>query len=263
VSVLSDASSSSNYFSRLFALIRLSATQLVRSPSAPHRAEALRRLQRQALWLVATGTAAIVALMLTFDETEIGMMPARGTPGLWPVRILTDFGKDTYVLCALAAILAVIGLAIPMLARASRTRLARYGRRVQYLFLAVLVPLLTTDAIKWLVGRGRPFVGGKANAFNFSPFNGTEAYASFPSSHAVTACALAFAVAAIWPRARVAMAIYALLILATRLVLLAHHPSDVVAGGLLGVIGAMAVRCWLAVRRLGFTVRNNGEIASR
>jgi membrane-associated phospholipid phosphatase len=79
----------------------------------------------------------------------------------------------------------------------------------------------------------------------------------------VTAGALAFAVAAIWPKARVAMAIYALLVLASRLVLFAHHPSDVVAGGLLGVIGALAVRYWLAARRLGFTVRNNGEIASR
>jgi membrane-associated phospholipid phosphatase len=263
VSVLSDASSSPSYFFRLFALIRLSAVQLVRPPSAPRRAEAFRRLQRQLLWLIAIGAAAIVALMVTFDEAEIGMMPPRGTPSLWPARILTDFGKDTYVLGTLAAILAVIGLAIPMLKRSSRIRLARYGRRAQYLFLAVLVPLLMVDVIKWVVGRGRPFVGGKANAFNFEPFNGTEAYASFPSSHAVTACALAFAVAAIWPRARIAMAIYALLIMATRLVLLAHHPSDVVAGALLGVIGAMAVRYWLAARRLGFTVRNNGEIASR
>jgi undecaprenyl-diphosphatase len=261
--VLSDASPSPNYFSRLFALIRLSVLQLVRPPSALRRAEALGRLQRQFLWMIAVGAAAVVVLIVTFDAVEIGMMPPRGTPSLWPVRIVTDFGKDAYVLWTLAAILAVIGLAIPMLARPSRTRLVRYGRRTQYLFLAVLVPVLAGDVIKWVVGRGRPFVGGKANAFNFEPFNGTEAYASLPSSHAVTACALAFAVAAIWPRARIAMAIYALLILATRLVLLAHHPSDVVAGGLLGVIGAMIVRYWFAVRRLGFTVRHDGEIASR
>jgi undecaprenyl-diphosphatase len=261
--MVSDAASSPSYFSRLFTLIRLSAVQLVRPPSAPHRAAALRRLQSQILWLVVIGAAAIATLMLTFDAIEIGMMPPRGTPSLWPVRILTDFGKDSYLLCTLAAIIAVTGFAIPALQGPSRIRLARHGTRAQYLFLAVLVPVLMGDAIKWVVGRGRPFVGGKANAFNFAPFNGTEAYASFPSSHAVTACALAFAVAAIWPRARLAMAVYALLILASRLVLLAHHPSDVVAGGLLGVIGAMIVRYWLAARRLGFTVRHNGEIAAR
>ena len=263
MSVVSHASSSPNYFSRLFALIRLSAVQLVRPPSAPHRTKALRRLQSQLLWLVVIGAAAIVTLMLTVDAIEIGLMPPRGTPSLWPVRILTDFGKDSYLLWTLAATIAVIGLAIPALPRASRMKLVRYGMRAQYLFLAVLVPVLMGDGIKWIVGRGRPFVGGKANAFNFAPFNGTEAYASLPSSHAVTACALAFAVATIWPKARVAMAVYALLILASRLVLLAHHPSDVIAGGVLGVIGAVTVRYWLAMRRLGFTIRNNGEIASR
>src|SRR5664279_6531242 len=105
-----------------------------------------------------------------------------------------------------------------------------------------------------MAGRGRPFVGGKANAFNFAPFTGTEAFASFPSAHASTAVALAFAVAAIWPRARVAMIVYALAIAGSRLVLLAHHPSDVVAGALIGVVGAMGVQYWFAARRLGFTV---------
>jgi membrane-associated phospholipid phosphatase len=120
--------------------------------------------------------------------------------------------------------------------------------------------VLIAEIVKWTVGRGRPFVGGKANPFNFVPFAGTEAYFSFPSAHAVTSAALAFAVASVWPRARGAMFVYAILIAATRLVLLAHHPSDVVAGAVIGVAGAMAVRYWFAVRHLGFAVHANGEI---
>ena len=54
------------------------------------------------------------------------------------------------------------------------------------------------------------------------------------------------------------MIVYALIILATRLVLLAHHPSDVVAGALVGVIGAMFVRYWFAARRLGFAIHHDG-----
>ena len=153
-------------------------------------------------------------------------MPARGSPDLWPVRILTDFGKDAYVLWLLAAILIVIAFASPALATATRARWLHFGTRVQYLFLAVLVPVLASDLIKWTAGRGRPFVGGKANAFNFAPFTGTEAYSSFPSSHAVTCFALAFAVGAVWPRARPWMLIYAILIAVSRLVLLAHHPRS-------------------------------------
>jgi undecaprenyl-diphosphatase len=42
---------------------------------------------------------------------------------------------------------------------------------------------------------------------------------------------------------------------------LAHHPSDVVAGALIGVVGAMGVRYWFAVRRLGFGIHRDGAMA--
>ena len=56
------------------------------------------------------------------------------------------------------------------------------------------------------------------------------------------------------------MVVYALLIIASRLVLLAHHPSDVTAGALFGVIGAMAVRYWFAARGICFSISHDGAI---
>jgi undecaprenyl-diphosphatase len=56
------------------------------------------------------------------------------------------------------------------------------------------------------------------------------------------------------------MMVYAFLIAMSRLVLLAHHPSDVVAGALIGVVGAMLVRYWFAARRLGFAICPDGAI---
>lgn len=250
----------SNYFSRLAAVLRLSLVQFVRAPSHARRAEAARRSARHVVWLTAILGAAIIALMYALDVREIGLMPPRDTAGLWPVRFFTDFGKAAYVLWALAA--ALFGIAI-MVARSRgilRVRLIGLGTHLQFVFLAVLAPLLFGEVIKWIVGRGRPFVGGEANAFNFVHFAGTEAYASFPSAHVITAFALAFAVSAVWPRLRMAMAVYAVLIAVSRLVLLAHHPSDVVAGALVGVVGATAVRYWFAARRLGFAIGRDGSI---
>jgi membrane-associated phospholipid phosphatase len=250
----------SNYFFRIFAVAGRSAAQLVRPPSHSRRAEAARRLARHSLLITTMLGLLIIALMYVLDAREIGLMPPRQSPNLWPVRILTAFGKDAYVLSALAGLLILVLLVSPLLRQSLRARWLIFGMRVQFLFFAVLTPVLAGSVVKWIVGRGRPFVGGEANPFNFEPFAGSEAYASFPSGHAVTSFALAVAVTAVWPRARPAMIAYAFLIAASRLVLLAHHPSDVVAGALIGVVGAMSVRYWFAARRLGFAIHRDGQI---
>ena len=261
MSVPSGADVSKGYFPGLSAVVRTSATQLVRPPSQARRAEAARRLMRNGLLAGALAGILIATLMIWFDAREIALMPPRGAAGLWPARFLTDFGKDTYVLLLLAMVLLGVMLAIPAMHEAARARLLGISLRLQFVLLAVSVPLVVGEPLKWIVGRGRPFVGGEANPFNFVHFAGTEAYFSFPSAHSITAFALAFAVAAAWPRLRGVMIAYALVIAFTRLVLLAHHPSDVVAGASIGIIGAMCVRYWFAVRGLGFTVDPDGAIS--
>ena len=82
----------SSYSAGLFALARLSLWHIVRPPSHSRRAEAARRLARHSLLVTSILGAATIALMVWLDAPEIGWMPARGTPNLWPVRILTDFG---------------------------------------------------------------------------------------------------------------------------------------------------------------------------
>jgi membrane-associated phospholipid phosphatase len=256
-------SPSAGYFTQLAMIGGWSVTRLVRRPQQAPEADAWQRLSRQLLLVGAVGLAAILILMFTFDAFEITLMPARGTPSLWPVRILTEFGQDEYVLGVLAAAVILTILAAPLWPQATRSRLLNFATHVQYFFFAVLTSVLAVFVLKNIIGRGRPFVGGKANAFNFEPFNGTSAYFSMPSAHVVTAFALAFAVAAVWPRLRIPMYVYAVAIAGTRLVLLAHHPSDVVAGVVVGLACAMLVRYWFAARRLGFRLVKGGQIVPR
>jgi undecaprenyl-diphosphatase len=249
-----------NYFAQVASLAWQSITRLVRAPSHSRCAEARRALALRWLWLAAGAALVIGTLMFAIDVATIKLMPPRGTAGLWPLRIFTDFAKSTNVLWALAATLAMIAFVLPRLRGLSRSVLIAFGTRVQYVFFAVLVAVLISEVLKYIVGRSRPFVGGEANAFYFKHFTESEAFASLPSGHAVTAFALAFAVSSIWRRGAVFMWIFAVLICMSRVVLLAHHPSDVVAGALTGVIGAMFVRYWFAARRLGFTIDQNGTI---
>lgn len=261
MSIQPDVDQPAGYFARLGMVVSAWATQLARRPSQPHHSEAARRLTRHAVTTALISAVLIIALMIWADAREIAMMPPRGTAGLWPFRILTDFGKDTHVLLLVVVLLLAATLVTPALHGPSRRWLLAMGLRLQFVLVAIAAPLAFGEVLKWIAGRGRPFVGGQANAFNFTPFAGTAAHASFPSAHCITAFALAFAVGAIWPRARGLMAAYALVIAFTRLVLLAHHPSDVVAGATIGVIGAMCVRYWFAARGLGFAVGEAGVIS--
>lgn len=241
-------------------LIGQSLARLVREPSHSRRAEAGRRWARHTLLISAVLAVAVVFLMVAIDSFEIGLMPARGTASLWPLKILTDFGKSAYVLWTLVALLVIVALLLPLTKGVQRVVMIGIGTRLQYVFLSVLVAVSATEVLKGMIGRGRPFVGGSANPFNFSTFAWGEPYASLPSGHATTAFALAIAVAALFPRLRGLMLAYAVIICLTRLVLLAHHASDVVAGAMVGTIGAMAVRYWFAARRLAFTIRPDGTI---
>lgn len=248
------------YVRQLATFTTESLAQLVGAPSHSRRAIAARRLSRDGTLLVAGCGLAILVLMLFVDVPTIGAMPRRGAASQWPVRILTDFARPGYVLQTTGALVLIIVFVVPLLQGVWRSLATALGARISFIFMAVAVPNLVTECLKGFIGRGRPFVGGAANAFNYSPLTWSEQFASLPSSHAVTGFALAFAVSAVWPRTRYIMAFYALLMALSRIVLLAHHPSDVVAGALVGVVGAMFVRQWFAARRLGFVIGADGRI---
>jgi undecaprenyl-diphosphatase len=251
------------YFGRTYSLAWRSVARLTRPPSHSRRAEARRAQARHWLLLAAIFAVAITALMFTLDARIILAMPPRGTASLWPLRILTEFGKASYILWGLFGLMIAVLLIAPLLRGRGAAMAIGLGTRIQFLFLSVLTPMLAGEVLKGVVGRARPFVGGHADPFHYSHFAWTEAYASFPSGHATAAFALAFAVSAIWPRLRGVMWLYAIVIALTRIALLAHHPSDVVGGALVGVVGAMAVRYWFATRRVLFMINSDGAISPR
>ena len=105
--------------------------------------------------------------------------------------------------------------------------LAVLAVRFGFLFVAIGLPSLFATVIKRLIGRARPYVGGHDDPFAYMPFIWKPEYASMPSGHATTAAAAAIAIGAVWPRVRPVMWIYALVIMASRILIFVHHPSDV------------------------------------
>jgi undecaprenyl-diphosphatase len=79
-----------------------------------------------------------------------------------------------------------------------------------------------------------------------------------PSGHATTAVAAAIAIGGIWPRTRIVMWLYAAAIVFSRVAVLAHHPSDVIAGALVALLGTHLLRRWFAARGLVFRATDLG-----
>jgi membrane-associated phospholipid phosphatase len=167
---------------------------------------------------------------------------------------ITNFGLGGWFLIPSAFVfLCLAAVAAPTLPRITQGVLAALAARFGFLFLAVGAPGLFDTIIKRLIGRARPYVGSHDDPFAYMPFIWRSEYASMPSGHSANVAAAAIAIGALWPKTRPVMWLFALLIMFSRVVVLAHHPSDVIVGALVGAVGAVLVRRWFAARRLVFS----------
>jgi membrane-associated phospholipid phosphatase len=208
----------------------------------------------------AIAVVVIIVSMLTLDAAVIrgiGHLPR------WVISVfheITDFGKSGWFLWPLGILFVVLAALPGILTPFSQQVLAAIMVRIGFLFTAIALPSLFVTIVKRMIGRARPFVGGSLDPLLFSPFAWVPAYAGMPSGHATTAFAALVAFGTLWPRARTALVIYALLIAISRPTVIAHYPSDVFAGALVGMVGAMMVRRYFAERRLGFAIGPDGII---
>jgi undecaprenyl-diphosphatase len=232
------------------------ATNLLRWVLVLGRASRARppRWSAGAIAAIAVTIAAIVASMFFVDTAASDW--ARQLPH-WLTEIadqITNFGLSGWFLYPLGFILVCLAaMTSPSLRRRTQATLGALAARFGFLFVAIALPGLFSTIIKRLIGRARPYVGDHDNPFAYMPFIWRPEYASMPSGHATTATAAAIAIGAIWPRSRVVMWLYAVIILFTRVAINVHHPSDVIAGAFVGVVGAELVRRFFAARCLVFS----------
>ncbi len=221
-------------------------------------------------WLTSWQIAACVLILAAAALWQMAMFDAamaaraRHLPrwlGLF-FREATDFGKSGWFLWPIGLMLIAIAvIAAFELARIARLVLAALAVRLTYVFLAIGLPGLFVAVVKRMIGRQRPpMTDVVGDPFSYAPFAWKAAFAGMPSGHATTAFAAAFAVGALWPRARPAMWVFAAVIAVSRVAVSAHYPSDVFVGAAAGLVGALLVRNYFAARGLVFSAPPNGEI---
>lgn len=116
-----------------------------------------------------------------------------------------------------------------------RQRLSEYAWCFLFLFVSIAASGLLVDILKVIFGRYRPVMLYEAGKFGFTFFKLSPAnMLSFPSGHANTIFALMTALYLIVPRYLFFYFTIAVLVAASRVIIGAHFPSDVIAGAYLG-----------------------------
>jgi undecaprenyl-diphosphatase len=205
---------------------------------------------------------ALVALAMQFlDARSLTFVRTLPTGLVDTFNEITDFGQSGWFLVPLAILIVLAAaLATPAAGRIGSLVLASLAVRFGYLFFAIAVPGLFVTIVKRLIGRVRP---SDVGPLAYMPWSWRNEYASLPSGHSTTAFAAAVAIAALWPKARIPMLVYAAVIALSRVIITAHFVSDVVAAAFVGGFGAILVRNWYASRGLAFVPEFDGSVRAK
>ncbi len=227
-------------------------------PPAPDLSSAKRR--RTAIILTAVLATLAIPLLMLFADRPVALA-METLPG-WFRNLAGDItwlGKSLSWLLLSAA----LGVFWTWRAhRAERGGSLRASRRrrataAAYLFSAVAVSGILANLIKLLVGRARPNPFLHEGIYGFHPWHLDADLRGFPSGHATTVFALAFAFTMIQPRWRFPAFAFAIVIAATRVVINAHFLSDIVGGMVVALLTAVWLRS--VFERLGWRFADEAD----
>lgn len=226
---------------------------IVRRRSGRHARSAPRFAWGLPLLLVVTLT---LVAFLVLDEPAGAFRGQWGTTvGWWAVQ-MTDIGLGVWYVVPTVLTLIVVNQVDWTQFRGQRLLLLyNWTMAAAFAFAAIGGPLLASNVIKRIIGRARPVHFAEHGAYAFNPFATDASWASFPSGHSSTVGGVAGALVLLWPASRWIVIPGAIWIAATRIVVGAHYPSDVIAGVAFGF--ACAVGTGLLFARLGYLFRRD------
>ena len=214
------------------------------------------------LFLIAA--AAVLLVGVAFDNVSIER--SRAVPPVVDAffGLISEAGKSQWELVP-SGILVLVLLAgrwsiVPPFVRVFWAEL---GALAAFLFASIGGVGIIVNILKQPIGRGRPGTFDLVGVLGFEPFRLTYSFQSFPSGHAATAGALIAFGFLVMRRWRIGLMLFGLAIAASRVVVGAHYPSDIVAGLLLGYTFSLWLAHRFARRGWAFSLTETGSIRAR
>ena len=117
-----------------------------------------------------------------------------------------------------------------------------YANQAFFLFASIAVSGIVAAILKWIMGRFRPKVFFESDLYGFNFFTTIHEETSFPSGHSATAFSFALVLALFFPRYRLLLFCFALLVSASRVIITSHYLSDAVGGAFVGLMTVFLLR---------------------
>jgi undecaprenyl-diphosphatase len=230
----------------------------------PDRATGARRRRRLVLAGAALTAIVVFLLVMTLDWHSVAWWEGLSRRSRRVFQAITRFGQSDWLLIPSGAF--ALALLMADWQRTGRRVAAAWielGNLVAFFFLAIAASGMTTNLLKWTIGRARPILFKIEGVLSLSPISFHYEQVSFPSGHTTTAAALAMALVLIF-RARpvvfVLAAVFAVSIAVSRVGVRAHFPSDVVAGFFVGTAVTFLFAHFLGRRGIAFQRQADGSL---
>lgn len=114
----------------------------------------------------------------------------------------------------------------------------RWTRYLLYICITGSIAIIIGDGFKYLLGRYRPIMLFEHNLYGMHFFSSEWALNSTPSGHTIRAFSIFTAASFLYRRFTVVFISIATLIGASRVIVTAHYPSDVLFGAFIGIFTA-------------------------
>ena len=228
---------------------------------AVRRSQPVRDLRQFEAFAALLACLGILLVAATLDAAAPAVADRLGPNWRSLAEIVTRIGLSGYIF-AISATIVIIAL-LSRGRRRGKLVDAEHGLIAGRAFFIVVVNAVAgilSQLAKHLFGRARPRL--MDGPFHFDLFSIKASLASFPSGHSVTAFVTASALGLFMPRLRIPLYLIAIAVAFSRLILMAHYPSDVLGGAALGFGTTWFLSRAFARRRIVFVLRG-GRVEAR
>lgn len=197
------------------------------------------------LWLPFLAVLALCVFSYFYiDRLVLSWLSTHTPPALRLWANWADLVGDAQNFLIPAAFVSAVALwlgwgAFPGLSLTVQQKAKSLAFKALYVLSSLLATGFVVNVLKVLIGRHRPEHYLKEGLYGFSPISTQHILNSFPSGHSQAVFTAMLCLSLLYPKGRALFLTVAVLLASSRLVCLAHYPSDVLMGSFLGAAGAI------------------------